>query len=439
MNARTSLRPVAQPARPTPRTVLVIGSLAWSLVNFRLDLMRRMVANGHRVIAAAPDLDGATEAALRDAGIEPVSVLMDRTGLNPAKDLRTLNALRRLIRARRPDVVLPYTMKPIVYGALAARLEGGVRCHPLFTGLGYAFSEERPTGKRRAVRAAAIMLHRLALRDTGLGFYYNAAELRDLRRFRMIPEAARMVAVPGSGADTARFVPSAMPPLRPLVFLFIGRMLRSKGLDDLLDAARRLRAEGRDFRLELLGPTDSNPDAVDEATLRRWHAAGEVVWHGATRDVRPYLAGSHVLVLPSRLREGVPRTILEAMACGRPVVTTDAPGCGETVGDGEAGFVVPVGDSAALAAAMRRFIDDPALAPRMGAAARHRVCRNNDVHLVNRLLLTEMGLELPDHPPPLDGGGPAPAAAAGAAGAGAPCLRRGPHSPFPSLLSGDAR
>ena len=373
-------------------TVLVIAGLAWSLVNFRLDLMRRMLANGHRVLAAAPDIDPETEAALRAAGIEPVTVPMDRTGLNPVQDLKTLSALRRLIRARRPDVILPYTMKPIVWGSLAARLEGHQRCYPLFTGLGYAFSDPDPRGKRRLVRRIAIGLHRHALQGTRLGFYYNAAELADLRRFGMVPEQARMVAIPGSGADTDRFAPQPLPAGAP-VFLFIARMLRSKGLEDLLTATRALRAEGRRFRVELLGPTDSNPDAIDEATLRQWHAAGEVTWHGATRDVRPYLAKCHVLVLPTRLREGVPRTILEAMASARPVITTDAPGCGETVGDGEGGFVVPMGDPAALAAAMRRFLDDPALAAQLGAQARARVCRNNDVHLVNRLLLTEMGLE----------------------------------------------
>lgn len=407
-------------ARLAPRTILMIGSLAWSLVNFRLDLMRRMIANGHRVIAAAPDFDAETEAALRAEGITPVHVPMNRTGIGPSEDIATLRAIRRVIRERRPDVVVPYTMKPIVYGCWAARLER-VRCHPLFTGLGYAFSDDNPTGKRRAVRAVAILLHRYALRAARLGFYYNDAELRDLRRFRMIPDRTRMLPVPGSGVDTARFTPSAMPPAPPVVFLFVGRMLRSKGLDDLRDAARLLRAEGRGFRLDLLGPTDSNPDAVDEAALRRWQSDGDVVWHGATRDVRPFLAGSHVVVLPSRLREGVPRTILEAMASGRPVITTDAPGCGETVGDGAAGFIVPVGDATALAAAMRRFIDDPTLAARMGDEARRRVCRNNDVHLVNRLLLTEMGLESAEHPPagaispPLNAGREVPSGAAPAA------------------------
>jgi len=373
-------------------TVLIIAGLGWSLVNFRLDLMRRMLANGHRVLAAAPDFDAETEATLRAAGIEPVTVPMDRTGLNPVQDLKTLKALRRLIRTRRPDVILPYTMKPIVWGTLAARLEGHKRCYPLFTGLGYAFSDPDPRGKRRLVRRIAITLHRHALRDMRLGFYYNAAELHDLRRFGMVPVQARMIAIPGSGADTDRFTPQPMPVGVP-VFLFIARMLRSKGLEDLLTATRALRAQGARFRVELLGPTDSNPDAIAEDTLRQWHAAGEVIWHGATRDVRPYLAKCHVLVLPTRLREGVPRTILEAMASARPVITTDAPGCGETVGDGEGGFVVPMGDPAALAAAMRRFLNDPTLAAQLGGQARARVCRNNDVHLVNRLLLTEMGLE----------------------------------------------
>lgn len=399
----------ANMADPAPRrlTILMIAGLAWSLVNFRLDLMRRMVANGHRVLAAAPDFDAETEASLRAEGIEPLGVPMQRTGLNPLSDLQTLSALRKLIRDRQPDVIVPYTMKPIIWGSLAARLEGNVRCHPLFTGLGYAFSDPQPQGKRRLVRRIAIGLHRRALRSVRLGFYYNTADLSDLRRFGMIPPEARMVAIPGSGADTDRFSASPLPEGQP-VFLFIARMLRSKGIEDLIDAARILRAEGRDFRLELLGPTDTNPDAIDEATLDRWHAKGEAIWHGATRDVRPYLADAHVLVLPTRLREGVPRTILEAMACGRAVITTDAPGCGETVGDGDGGFVVPVGDAKALAAAMRRFLDQPELAATLGARARIRVCNNNDVHEVNRLLLTEMGLER-DAAPALQGDRPTPA------------------------------
>ncbi|WBU63465.1 glycosyltransferase family 4 protein [Paracoccus aerodenitrificans] len=379
-------------AAAAPATVLVIAGLGWSLVNFRLDLMRRVRTNGHRVLAAAPDFDPETEATLRTEGIEPITVPIKRTGLNPIHDIQTLRALRNLIRREKPDIILPYTMKPIIYGSLAARLEKQTRCYPLFTGLGYAFSEPNPTGKRKLVRRIAVQLHRHALRAIRLGFYYNCADLSDLRRFRMIPEQARMVAVPGTGVDTNSFTPSPFPK-GPPVFLFVARMLRSKGLDDLIEAARILRVEGHEFRLELLGPTDSNPDAIDKETLKKWHDRGEVVYHTPTRDVRPYFSRSHVFVLPTRLREGIPRTILEAMASGRPVITTDAPGCGETVGDQDGGLVVPQNNPSALADAMRRFIREPVLIGKLGAQARKRICRNNNVHMINRLLLTEMGLE----------------------------------------------
>lgn len=386
-------RPAPPETRMPRKKVLVIGSLGWSLVNFRLDLMRRMIANGHEVLAAAPDLEPAIAETLRAAGIRPIRIPMERTGLNPLADLRCLRALHRVMATHRPDLVLPYTMKPIIWGCLAARL-AGIPAVPIFTGLGYAFCEDNPRGKRRLVRAISVHLHRLATRKASMAFYYNSAEQRDIRRFRLMPRRAQLVAVPGSGVDTARFAPSD-PPEGPPGFLFVGRLLRSKGVEDLLAAAQLLRQEGLTPRVELLGPTDSNPDALPAHELECWHEEGMLVWHGATRDVRPYLAGASVLVLPTRLREGVPRTILEAMACARAVITTDAPGCGETLADGESGLVVPVGDVPALAAAMRRFIDTPGLAREMGRAARARVLERNDVHRVNRLLLTRLGLESP--------------------------------------------
>lgn len=379
-------------AGAAPRRVMVIGSLGWSLVNFRLDLMRRMRANGHHVTAVTPDLDGEIRQRLESLGIRTATVPMQRTGINPLADMATMEALRRLMRRERPDVVIPYTMKPIVYGAMAARLAGVPACYPLFTGLGYAFSDPRPRGKRRIVRDISVALHRLATGRVDLAFCYNDADRDDIRRHRMIPPDARLVGVPGSGVDTARFAPAPLPP-GPPVFLFVGRMLRSKGVEDALAAARLLRAQGLPVRLELLGPTDSNPDAIAPELLARWQASGEAVVLGETRDVVPHLHRAHVVVLPTRLREGVPRTILEAMACGRPVITTDAPGCRETVADGRSGLVVPAGDVPALARAMGAFVEDPSLVRRMGAEARRQVCAHHDVDLVNRIILTATGLE----------------------------------------------
>lgn len=376
-----------------PEKVLVIGSLGWSLVNFRLDLMRRMRAQGHEVIAAAPELGDDVVAALAAEGIRAVSLPMERTGLNPLSDIATFAALLRLIRAEAPTLVVPYTMKPIVYGCLAAQVKG-VRAVPLFTGLGYAFAEPNPRGRRRGIRAIVVALHRLATRRVGLAFCYNQRERDDLRAFRLVPNGAEIVEVAGSGVETTRFAPQPLPPGEPS-FIFVGRMLRSKGVADLIAAARLLRAEGLAPRVTLVGATDANPDAVTEAELAAWHAGKEAEVLGPTRDVRSALGAASVLVLPSRLREGIPRAILEAMACGRAVITSDAPGCGETVVDGVTGLVVPQGDVPALAAAMRRMMAEPALVRAMGAAGRARVCARHDVHDINRELLTRLGLEAP--------------------------------------------
>lgn len=374
------------------KRVAVVGSLGYSLVNFRLDLMRRMVGLGHEVLAIAPEIDAETASTLARNGIRRRTVPMERTGTRPVADMRTLAAFVRLFRQEQPDVVLAYTMKPIVYGGLAARIAGVPELHVLFTGLGYAFAD-RATGRQRLVRGAAIGLHRLGLRKATCAFCYNDAEERDIRLHRLIPETVPLVRVPGSGVDTRLFLPTPIP-VEPPRFLFVGRLLRSKGLGVLAEALRTLRAGGLEVTVDLLGPEDSNPDAIDRASLEAWIEEGLFRHLGSVRDVRPVLAEASVLVLPTMLREGVPRTILEAMACGRPVITTDAPGCGETIVDGVSGRVVPQNDAGALADAMREFLETPQLAEEMGRAARAAVLRKHDVHSVNALILARMGLEL---------------------------------------------
>ncbi len=374
------------------RRAVIVGSLGYSLVNFRLDLMRRFQANGYEVTAFAAEIDAETARILDENGIAHREIPMKRTGTNPFSDLVSLWALIRALREEKPELVLAYTMKPIVYACLAAQLVGIRSRYALFTGLGYAFMEENPTGRRRYVRSASVLLHRIALRKLTAAFCYNSADRRDIRNYRLIPDQVPLHDIPGSGVDTARF--SATPvPQGPVRFLFVGRLLRSKGLALLAEAAKLLKAQGLEFELDILGPTDSNPDAIEPEQLDAWQSAGLLRYRGATNDVVPFLQASSVLVLPTSLREGIPRSILEAMSCGRAVITTDAPGCGETIEHGVSGFVVPRGDVQALAAAMKSFIETPAQAAKMGAAARALVCSRNDIHRVNARLMQLMGIE----------------------------------------------
>ncbi|WP_298560358.1 glycosyltransferase family 4 protein [uncultured Aliiroseovarius sp.] len=379
-------------ANDAPKKAVVLGSLGWSLVNFRLDLIRRLAANGYEVLAAAADIDDETAQTLRDNGVRPCPISMDRTGTNPLRDLGTLWALVRFFQKEKPELVISYTMKPNIYGSLAAQIAGVPHRYALFTGLGYSFMEENPTGRRKRVRDLSILLHRVALRRIHGAFCYNSADRRDIRRFHLIPDRVPLHDVPGSGVDTRRFTETPVPQGR-VKFLFIGRLLRSKGLLTLGKAAEILRAQGHECDIDILGPADSNPDAIDPDLFADWQKRGLVNWLGETRDVRPYLAKCSVFVLPTELREGVPRSILEAMSSGRAVITTDAPGCGEATQDGVSGMVFPQGDASALAQTMKRFIDDPTLATAMGHAAREHACRTYDVHLVNSILMQHMGVE----------------------------------------------
>ncbi len=372
------------------KRVILIGSLGYSLVNFRLDLMRRIMALGHEVIAVAPEFDGETAKILTENGIRYRSVPMDRTGTHPLRDARTLAALVQLFRQERPDIVVPYTMKPIIYGSLAARIARVRECYPLFTGLGYLFAGKLDA-RSRMLFAVSVALHRIGLRKVSAAFCYNDAEVRDIREYGLIPSDVGLLKVPGSGVDTNRFLPEPVPN-GPPKFLFVGRLLRSKGIEVLAEAIQRLRAQGHDVTVDLLGPSETHPDALDQPTLDAWKEKGVFRHLGAVRDVRPVFARSSVVVVPTMLREGIPRTILEAMSCGRPVITTDAPGCGETISDGVSGRVVQQNDPISLADAMLSFVENPERVAEMGRAARAQVCRENDVHLVNTILVSRMGL-----------------------------------------------
>ncbi|RZK02298.1 MAG: glycosyltransferase family 1 protein [Novosphingobium sp.] len=373
--------------------VLVLSSFAFSLVNFRGALLQSMTAAGHSVIAAAPDDDSDVRGALADMGVRFRQVAMARAGVNPFRDLWTLLRYVALIRREKPDLVLAYTQKPIIYGGIAARLAGSRPFYALMSGLGYSFGQD--ARDRWVLRAIVRRLFREGMRRAKTIFVFNGDDRREMLEQGVIDDDAPVLQVPGSGIDLSQFACQSLPK-GPPTFLMIARLMRDKGLFDFVEAARRVRKRFPEARFELLGRIDAqNPTSVSEAVVRDWQVEGLLTYRPETRDVRPHLAAATVFVLPSYHREGLPRTILEAMAIGRAVITTDMPGCREPVRDGVSGFLVPPQDPAALAAAMARFCLDPALAERMGAEGRSLAEARYDVHLVNALLLDAMKLRDP--------------------------------------------
>ncbi|MEM8841180.1 MAG: glycosyltransferase family 4 protein [Pseudomonadota bacterium] len=373
------------------KRVLVVAGHAGSLINFRGELLTAMVARGYDVHAAAPDLSGDFETSKQLEALKVTchDVGFDRAGTNPLRDFSGICGLIRLVRRLRPQAMLCYTIKPVVYGMLAGWIARVPRRFALITGLGYAFTGSA-SGKRRRVQQLARVFYRWALTRASHVFFQNGDDAALFRELGVLDTDAPVTIVNGSGVNLDHYALCGFPP-PPIRFLLIARLLGDKGIHEFAAAAAQLRARNAPAEFHLVGATDQNPNAIAEDLVHQWVQGGKLTWHGALSDVRPAIAEAHVYVLPS-YREGTPRTVLEAMSMGRPVITTDAPGCRETVRDGENGFLVPVRDADALRKAMARFVDQPDLIEAMGRRSRALAKEKYDVHKVNAEMLRVMDL-----------------------------------------------
>ena len=365
--------------------ILLVSHYARSLINFRGEMIKAFAELGHEVTSLGPEKGFSGE--LKKLGANYREIPLDRTGLNPLKDMVTFFALVRIMRKLKPDIVFSYAIKPVIYGSLAALVAGVPWVYSMITGLGFVFVEkERKNFLQRFVR----FLYRLSLKNNAAVFFQNPDDLELFRRAGLLGKDTKAVLINGSGVDLERFY-YVRPEIKPLSFLLMARLIWDKGIGEYVEAARRLKKRYPEVSFKLLGPLDSNPSAIKERDIKRWGEEGIIEYLGATDDVRPYLAGCSVYVLPS-FREGTPRSVLEAMAMGRPIITSDAPGCRETVIHGVNGFLVPVKDSASLAEAMEKFILNPKLVFAMGEKSRQMAEEKYDVHKVNRTILQAMGL-----------------------------------------------
>ncbi|MCE9683136.1 glycosyltransferase family 4 protein [Halomonas alkalisoli] len=366
---------------------LIIAGNARSLIANRGDLVRDMQARGLTIAAAVPTADYLP--VVEELGIEIHPIEMGRTGINPVHDIKTLWSFYRLIRRLKPKAVFGYTIKPVVYGSLAAKAAGVPRIYSMITGLGHVFTTDSP--KNRRLQKVVSWLYRAGLACNRKVFFQNPDDLQEFTERGILRDASKAVRTYGSGVDMQRF-PATPLPEGDLTFLFIGRLLHEKGVAEFCEAARLLQAEYASTRFIAVGPHDPGlPHSCDAADLQRWKEEGCVEFVGGVADVRPWIAQCSVFVLPS-YREGTPRSVLEAMSMCRPIITSDAPGCRETVEDGVNGFLVAPRTSEPLLEAMRRFVEEPALVPQMAAASLALVERHYDVCKVNSVILEAMEL-----------------------------------------------
>lgn len=364
-----------------PKKIVVISNAADSLIRFRGPLLSLLVERGHQVCTLAPEYTPGQREELKALGVRFDTYRIERTGQNPLSDLHTLRDLTRWLRRERPDVSLTYFIKPNIYGGLAAAFAGIRRRVAMVEGLGYLFtSTAHDPWRKKLARGAAIMLLRASLGLAHKVFFLNPDDRAEFVG-RKIVRIGKTDLLGGIGVDLDLF-PVVPLPDGPPSFLMIGRLLQEKGVREFVEAARQLKMQFPDARFRLVGGLDANPGAISIEEARSFAADGAVEWLGELADVRPAIADCSIYVLPS-YREGVPRSTQEAMAMGRPVVTTDVPGCRETVVEGVNGFFAEVRDATSLAGAMRRFCEDPGLIPRMGRQSRHMAEERFNVVQVN--------------------------------------------------------
>lgn len=328
-------------------------------------------------------MDGPAVADIQALGMTHHAIPMTRSGKHPLQELGTLLALVRLFRRVRPDVVHLVTIKPVLYGGIAARIARVPGMVAAISGLGFVFLSN--SLKMRMVRAVVARLYRVALGHPNSRVIFQNANDRDLLKSLGAVRDEQVVMIRGAGVDLDAYRASPEPPAPPVVVTMVARLLRDKGVREFVEAAAMLRARGVPVTMQLVGGLDAgNPASATQQEVDAWQRDGAVQALGERSDIAELYAASHIAVLPS-YREGLPKSLIEAAACGRAVVTTDVPGCRDAIEPGQTGLLVPVRDAQSLADAIARLAEDSALRQRMGAAGRALAESEFDIKRVARV------------------------------------------------------
>ncbi len=369
--------------------ILFIAGNTRSLIANRGDLIREIKRRGHRVTALVPEYDFLPQIEQLDIPYRKIS--LSRSSVNPLAEMRSRKELERHIRELKPDKIFAYTIKPVVQGVPAAVRAGVPEVYSMITGMGYLFTGE--SLRQRILRVVACRLYKNALNKcTGI-FFQNPDDIQLFQDLRIIRDDSPVTMTNGSGVNMEQFPREPLPETGAITFLVIARLLQDKGVREYVEAAKVLRRKyGDKVRFQIVGPYDPNlPHSVTEQLYKSWLEEDDVELLGHQADVKPWLRLCHIYVLPS-YREGTPRSVLEAMSTGRAIITTDTPGCRETVKDGKTGFLVPAKEWEPLAMAMEKFVKNPQLINEMAEESWKYVVEKYDVKKVNDAILQTMKL-----------------------------------------------
>lgn len=365
--------------------ILIVSPKNKTVFNFRGDLIREMIALGHDVTVVGPNRDYVEDVlALGISEFIETKMVKDNTSITG--DLAYLKMLIRVMKEKKPDLVFGYTIKPVIYGSMAAKIAGVKKIYAMVTGLGRVYASGGL--KARAVRLITKMLYKRAFKACNKVIFQNGDDIQELVRQGYLP-LEKTVQVSGSGVNMDRFARTELP--EQPVFLMVSRIIREKGVMEYCEAARAVRAEYPEARCILLGGFDSSIGALKPEEVQPYIDDGSIEFPGEVKDPVSFYHDSAVFVLPSYYREGLPRTLLEAMSCGRAIITTDWPGCREPVADEVNGFMVPVKDAAALTDRMKRLAADRELRERMGAAAYETCKQRFEVSIINAQMRQVLG------------------------------------------------
>ena len=370
----------------TKPRVLIICSVSYSLLNFRKDFIEELVEAGYDVWCAAPDFYEDSIEKVKAMGAHPVEFNLQRKGLNPFKDFKSVGELKKIMKNLKIDLVFAYTIKPVIYGSFAAQ-QLNIKTFSLITGLGFTFSGV--SLKARLLGQVSRFLYKLALRKNNVAIFQNVDDQNLFLEQGILSKKKKSFVVNGSGINIDRFRLKKDDEFNKggtVNFIIVGRLMVEKGIELFLDTALSAHQQNRDAKFHVVGSPPEDLTAL-ASRLKKLHESGVIIHHGKHADVRPFLYAADVFVLPTYYREGVPRSILEALSVGMPIITTRTPGCRETVEKGKNGFLIPPKQLPPLQEAANFFLDNPEKIEKMGRESRKIAEQKFDVRLVNADLL----------------------------------------------------